>query len=319
MADVTTNNPSEPVSLAPREFSYPYVVMWSDIDQFQHMSFANYLKLMYLSCDGFFLDYYKRHPEHFEAIRISPFHSQMQFKDQSNFGDRILIEVHSANVALDGFDLYYVFRNQSTSKLIALGKQSFSVSRPMLNGRESYPDSLLECLVNIQSEIPYPFHEMAVSSNPENTPTTLPTSFRIFTFDKFVVFFKHTNHHGTLHFYNFLEWTSYVREAYFQATVDNFKQVLERHIKMMTTRINSTIFCHSEFGDTFEARLTVGKIKKASFDMIVRFYNQAKKKIACETVHTVVFVDSEKETFANIPEEMRRVILHYQEPSRINR
>ena len=33
---------------------------------------------------------------------------------------------------------------------------------------------------------------------------------KIFTFDKIVVFFKHTDYHGFVHPYNYLEWMSYL-------------------------------------------------------------------------------------------------------------
>src|SRR5436189_224158 len=114
---------------------------------------------------------------------------------------------------------------------------------------------------------------------------------RVFVFDKIRVFFKHTDYFGYVHPYNYFEWTSYVREAFFQETVPNFQEVINRDIKMMTTKIQSSSLGDAHFGDTFEARLTVGKIKKVSFDMIVRFFNRVKKEVSCETLHTVVFVN----------------------------
>ncbi len=127
------------------------------------------------------------------------------------------------------------------------------------------------------------------------------------------IFFKHTDLYGYVHPYNFLEWTSYVREAFFQETVANFTEVLRRPVKMMTVRISSSLLQDSEFGDQIEARLSVDKIKKVSFDMIVRFYNVSKGTLVCMTRHTVVFVDTEAEGFAPIPSEMADVIIHYRE------
>lgn len=136
---------------------------------------------------------------------------------------------------------------------------------------------------------------------------------QIFTFDKAGVFFKHTDFNGFLHSYNYFEWTSYARESYFKETVSNFEDVLNRPIKMMTTKIDLTMFKDATFGDVFDARLTVSKIKKVSFDMIVRFYNRRKEQVSAETRHSIVFFDTEKMSFAPIPEEMVRVISNYQE------
>ena len=145
-----------------------------------------------------------------------------------------------------------------------------------------------------------------------------PIQHKIFIFDKITVYFKHTDYHGFVHPYNYFEWTSYVREAFFQATVPTFREILNRSIKMMTVKISSSLFFDSDFGDIIEARLTVGKIKKVSFDMVVRFYNIQKQKVACETTHTIVFVDSETAKFADIPTEMKQVIVCYEEPSRVD-
>ena len=134
-----------------------------------------------------------------------------------------------------------------------------------------------------------------------------------FIVDDFRVFFKNTDYHGYLHPYNFLEWTSYVREAFFQETVPNFLDILQRPVKMMTVRISSHHFDETIFGDRIQARLTVARQKKVSFDMVIRFHSAFKNKIICETVHTIVFADSEAGKFAPIPEEMLRVIVNYQE------
>ena len=136
---------------------------------------------------------------------------------------------------------------------------------------------------------------------------------KIFVFDKLVVFFKHTDYHGFIHPYNYFEWTSYVREAFFQETVPDFLEVLSRPIKMMTVKISATVLHDACFGDHIEARLTVGKIKKVSFEMVIRFYSKQQQRVVCETTHTIVFVDSGSGQFAEIPDEMMRVIVHYPE------
>jgi len=134
---------------------------------------------------------------------------------------------------------------------------------------------------------------------------------KVYRYDKISPFFKHTDYYGFVHPYNYYEWTSYVRERFFQDTVPNFLEVISRPIKMMTSKINCTVCSEAGFGHDFEARLTVGKIKKVSFDMIIRFFDLRQKKIACETQHTVVFVDSRDGAFSPIPLEMQKIIANY--------
>lgn len=134
-----------------------------------------------------------------------------------------------------------------------------------------------------------------------------------FIFKNLRVFYKHTDFYGFVHPYNFYEWTSYVREAYFQETVSNFAEVSSRPIKMMTTKIGLKILGEALFSDFLEAKLSVGKIKKVSFDMFVRFFNLRTQQVISRTHHTVVFVDSVAGGFAPIPKEMMNVIVHYQE------
>lgn len=136
-------------------------------------------------------------------------------------------------------------------------------------------------------------------------------SSKIFVLRKLNVFFKHTDYHGFLHPYNYFEWTSYAREAFFRETVPNFEEIILRDIKMMTAKIFCSIFKDCRFGDEVEARLSVDRIRKVSFDMVTRFYNVTQKDTVAETQHTVVFAKSDSGQFASIPYEMMRVIVCY--------
>lgn len=135
----------------------------------------------------------------------------------------------------------------------------------------------------------------------------------IFTFDKFEVFFKHTDFYGYVHPYNYFEWTSYVREAFFSQMCGDFKSILRSPIKMMTSKISADLQGDSRFGDKIEARFTTIGIKKVSLDAIVRFFNKRLGKVVCETRHTLVFVDSRTEKFTSIPESIKLSVLKYQE------
>jgi acyl-CoA thioesterase FadM len=107
-----------------REFVYKYVVMLSDVDQFQHMSFANYLRLIFLATDallmpiedGAFLSQY----------RLQLKSSRMQFKRQSVAGDAILIKINSSSKCMgSNFALIYTFIAENSGELIGLGHQAF--------------------------------------------------------------------------------------------------------------------------------------------------------------------------------------------------
>jgi len=136
---------------------------------------------------------------------------------------------------------------------------------------------------------------------------------KIFVYDKLRIFFKHTDYYGVVHPYNYLEWTSYVREAFFSEMCGDFRRILESPIKMMTTKIELSGLKDSLFGDDIEGRFTTTQIKKVSFDVIVRFFNKRKKIVVCETRHTLVFVDSDTQRFATIPENIKNSIVFFQD------
>ena len=136
---------------------------------------------------------------------------------------------------------------------------------------------------------------------------------KIFTFNKIIVFFKHTDYHGFVHPYNFFEWTSYVREAFFSEVCFGIREILNSPVKMMTAKISGTMHFDSAFGDVIEAQFTVCKIKRVSFDVIVKFFNKRLRQLACETHHTLVFVDSNTQGFTEIPEGIKDAIVRFQE------
>jgi len=106
-------------------FIYKYIVMLSDTDQFQHMSFANYLRLMFLATDAMFLAC--SDDEFLSHYRFQLLDSRMQFKKQSNIGDSILIKVNAAKGEEDSFSLLYTFVLEGSGDLVALAKQVYSV------------------------------------------------------------------------------------------------------------------------------------------------------------------------------------------------
>jgi len=136
---------------------------------------------------------------------------------------------------------------------------------------------------------------------------------KVFIFSKISVFFKHTDYNGFVHPYNYFEWTSYVREAFFSEICLGFREILNSSVKMMTAKISATMHCDSVFGDVIEARFTVSKIKKVSFDVIVRFFDERLQRLVCETRHTLVFVDSQTQGFTEVPKGIREAIVNFQD------
>ncbi len=143
--------------------------------------------------------------------------------------------------------------------------------------------------------------------------TEVSSNHKTFVYDKIAVFFKHTDYHGFVHPYNFLEWMSYTREAYFSKVCEDFRAILDSPVKMMTAKVDFTNYDDAIFGDPIEAKLTIAKIKKVSFDVIIRFLNGRTKKMICETRHTLVFVDSITNGFTAIPKGLYQAVIEYQE------
>ena len=106
-------------------FIYKYIVMLSDTDQFRHMSFANYLRLMFLATDAMFLACSDE--EFLSQYRFQLMDSRMQFKKQSNIGDSILIKVNASKSGDESFALLYTFVLEGTGDLVALAKQVYEV------------------------------------------------------------------------------------------------------------------------------------------------------------------------------------------------
>jgi acyl-CoA thioesterase FadM len=89
-----------------KEFLYKYIVMLSDIDQFRHMSFANYLRLMFLATDAFLMP--NMGSEFTGRYRLKLRDSRTQFKRQTIAGDSILIKLNTSHVSDTDFSFFYI-------------------------------------------------------------------------------------------------------------------------------------------------------------------------------------------------------------------
>lgn len=106
-----------------KAFVYKYIVMLCDSDQFKHMSFANYLKLMFLATDALFVSCFNE--AFLSNNRLRMLTSKMQFKRQTVAGDNILIKVNSTGNDGVRFTLLFTFVIEATGELVALGKQTY--------------------------------------------------------------------------------------------------------------------------------------------------------------------------------------------------
>lgn len=123
-----------------KEFVYKYVVMLSDSDQFKHMSFANYLRLMFLATDALFVS---MADENFlEKRRLKLVCTRFQFKRQTKAGNNILIKVNSAAAEGSRFSLLYTYLIEGTGDLIGLGRQTFELLDVNSGKAEMLPDGI---------------------------------------------------------------------------------------------------------------------------------------------------------------------------------
>ena len=132
-----------------------------------------------------------------------------------------------------------------------------------------------------------------------------------FLFNQITVFFKHTDNHGFVHPYYYLEWMSYAREFFFQQLVPNFRDVCNQNIKMVTYKVEMAYFGDVTFGSRVLIHIYSKNIKKLSFDIVFDFYDECQKKIG-RGLQTLTFLDSEKSKAVLIPEELKKVVLAYE-------
>lgn len=135
---------------------------------------------------------------------------------------------------------------------------------------------------------------------------------KVFVYDKIGVFFKHTDYHGFVHPYNYLEWMSYTREAYFQDLVPNFLELTHRNIKMVTAEVEFTLLTDALFGDQIVVKIFSESVKRLSFDVIFEFSRRRDGACLGKGRQRLTFVDADSRRPARIPEELKKVVLLYE-------
>lgn len=138
---------------------------------------------------------------------------------------------------------------------------------------------------------------------------------KIYTYGPIRVFFKHTDYHGFVHPYNYLEWMSYTREAYFQDLVPNFLELTQRNIKMVTAEVELTLLQDAIFGDHIKVQIYSQNVKRLSFEVIFEFFRKREAALLAQGRQRLTFLDAETGRPARIPEELKEPVLLYEKKS----
>lgn len=135
---------------------------------------------------------------------------------------------------------------------------------------------------------------------------------RIFEFDKIGVFFKHTDYHANTHPYNYFEWMSFAREAYFQELVPNFYELCQKSIRMVTANVELSILEDAKFGDHVRVQIYSQFVKRLSFEVVFYFYRMNDNKCLASGKQRLTFLDSFSGKPTLIPQELKEVVLQFE-------
>lgn len=285
-------------------FIHRYLVTLSDIDQFKHMSFANYVRLLFVSSDSLFLKHLG--PGYPSTHRMNLICSKLQFKRQTVAGDQIDIRIYDGAANGSNLPLYFEFFLGDPKEVVAEGFQMYQIVDPSTK-RLLEPSADILKMIDAIRDVSHDQKEaVELLSDADWRPGC-----EIYIYNAFRPFFKHTDFYGAVHPFYFAEWTSHVREAFFSEKCSDFRNIIESEIAMMTSKIIVTLMDDSRFADPIQARLTVTRVKKFSFDVVIRYWNERLKGFVAYTRHTLVFADPKTKSFAPIPNSIRESIGPY--------
>lgn len=133
------------------------------------------------------------------------------------------------------------------------------------------------------------------------------------TFDtEFEVYFEDISPAGKIHLEKLVEWMSVAREKYFKATCpDYYLKFVDSPIKMFTTNMSISVTGHAKWADKIIVTLTSSNIKKISFEINADFKNVRTGEMITKVIQKVAFVDVNTKNFANVPEDLKSVIVNY--------
>jgi len=287
--------------ISPSGFIYEHLVTLSDVDQFKHTSFANYVRLMFVAADTLFLTYLG--PEYAAARKMRLKFSKLHFKRQTVVGDVISIRVYDGAAQGSEIPLHFDFVLAGSNEAVATGFQLYEVVSP----ETEKPLSMTADMTSMIEAIKDPNFSDKEDVEPLEENDWRPNC-EVYLYNAVKPFFKHTDYYGHVHPFNYAEWTSFVRESFFSEKCDDFRRIIASEIAMMTSKITVAMLSGSAFADPIQARLTVTRIKKVSFDVVIRYWNDRTKSFVAYTKHTLVFVDPKTGAFNPIPASIRESI-----------
>lgn len=131
----------------------------------------------------------------------------------------------------------------------------------------------------------------------------------------FDIYFEDISPSGKVHLEKIAEWMSMTREHYFKATCRDHLKFVDSPVKMFTSSITITVCGVSRWTDRIKVILTTANIKKISFEMHIDFQNDRTKDIIAKGMQKVIFVNTDTEKFARVPDDMMSVIVNYVKPT----
>lgn len=126
----------------------------------------------------------------------------------------------------------------------------------------------------------------------------------IFVYDRIKIFFKHTDYHGFVHPYNYLEWMSYAREAFFNKILPSYRFDEERPTVMVTVKMQYSYRGDARFGDDIDILIFTEHVRRFSFDVVFEFYVKKDNKMIGVGKQTIAFLQRETHKPASIPDDL---------------
>ncbi|MBI4971755.1 MAG: thioesterase family protein [Candidatus Omnitrophica bacterium] len=282
-------------------------VTFFDCDVFGQAAYTSYIQWQNKALDSFlYTNPIFRNYISSKALLPKTIIGSIDYKRPTKAWDQIVIKTTVSEITSDYCDFLCLFQ-RNEAEMVCSGQQRIVLSEIKTGRPLTFPSVLKDEMKKFFLPDSVSRLNFSVIGN--------HVSPKVFIYDEIIAFFGHTDVSGKVDLYHYFNWAGYTREAYFQKTVPNFREVARRPIKMMTVNMDFKILDDAEFGDRIEARLTTAKIKRSSFEMIIRYHRKSDDRLLCYGKHRVVFVNAQTGKCVSIPEEMMNVIVHYEEKS----
>ncbi|SRR5258706_4862832 len=117
---------------------------------------------------------------------------------------------------------------------------------------------------------------------------------RAFLFNK-TVFLSDTNAFGNTYFAKYFEWQGMARESFFErflVPMQYQEAFIKSGIKMITVEAEHKYLAETRFTDRIEIRLKLGKVRRASAELLFVFTNRRNGKIVGKGRQIVTFANA---------------------------